>query len=455
MKPGRKEKREQGFLLIAVLVIVMLASMVALSLIFRVRAEQASFSASVGAEQAWYAAMSGVQQAMHMVKAGVNDPPLWQSNPGAFLEQLVIDDGSDKWYFTIYSPAVPGESGIRYGVGDENAKLNLNKATAEMLQKATWLSPAQIREIAGEDGALSNVLSPDLLTSISSRPTFSTMDELLRLQSLTPGIIYGEDANHNFGLEPNEDDGRLQFPPDDGDGQLFLGLQEVATVFSYERNVTEGGTPRIQLNSTNGTVLPEQLPEQTKRFIELAWANGKIFKSPADLLGAKEKFKDAEGQEVEVESGVGVRELPLILDQFTTSFEARRVGLININTASVKVLGALPGVDEGKAETIYMTREGLPMELRGSPAWLLQEGMVTAEEFKKMEPLITAKSFQFRFNVIGYGIPSGRFRVYEVVIDTAQAQPQITYLRDITLYGLPFPLRSVSEETNVQSQPQT
>ena len=31
-------------------------------------------------------------------------------------------------------------------------------------------------------------------------------------------------------MDPNEDDGLLQFPPDDSDGQLFLGLQEVAAV---------------------------------------------------------------------------------------------------------------------------------------------------------------------------------------------------------------------------------
>ena len=450
----RVRRSEKGFLLIAVLVIVMLASMVALSLLFRVRAEQASFSASAGAEQAWHAAMSGVQQAMHMVKAGANDPGLWQNNPEAFREQLVIDDGSDRWYFTIFSPPAPGESTIRFGVVDENSKLNLNKATAEMLQKATWLSPAQIREIAGDEAGLSNVLSADLLATISSRPSFSTMDELLRLQSITPGNIYGEDANHNYRLDANEDDGRLQFPPDDGDGQLFLGLQEVATVFSYELNLSEAGKPKIQLNSTNGAALPEELPEATRRFLELARANGKIFQSPADLLGAKEKLKDEDGKEVEVESGVGAGELPLILDQFTTSFEPRRIGLININTAGVKVLGSLPGINQEKAETIYLAREGLPAELRGSSAWLFQEGLVTAEEFKKLAPLITARSYQYRLTVIGYGIPSGRFRVYEVVIDTAAAQAQVAYLREITLYGLPFPLRSASEETNVQTQPQ-
>src|ERR1041384_6623029 len=79
----------KGFLLIAVLVIVMLASMVALSLLFRLRAEQASFGASAGGEQAWYAAMSGIQQAIHLVRAGNQDSTVWQNNPGAFYHQLV------------------------------------------------------------------------------------------------------------------------------------------------------------------------------------------------------------------------------------------------------------------------------------------------------------------------------------------------------------------------------
>src|SRR3954471_18240639 len=92
-------RKEQGFLLVAVLVIVVLASMVALSLLFRMRAEEAAFAASAGSEQAWYAAMSGIQQAMSLAQG--KDAALWQNNPGALSRQLVLDDGSDKWYFTV------------------------------------------------------------------------------------------------------------------------------------------------------------------------------------------------------------------------------------------------------------------------------------------------------------------------------------------------------------------
>lgn len=453
-------KAARGFILIAVLVVVVLASMVALSLLFRMRAEQAAFAASVGSEQAWYTAMSGIQQAMEVAKTRGSEQAEWQHNPGVFWHQLVVDDGSDKWFYTVFSAGTGEEQTVRHGMIDESRKLNLNKATAEMLSRATVLSSQQIEAITGV--GLTNTVSladplsveatADLLMGGPVRPHFSTLDELLRLPGFTPGVIYGEDANHNYHLDPNEDDGVLLFPPDDSDGSLFLGLREVATVFAYEFDVAGDGSPRFQLNSTNRTVPEFIIPEKTAEYIEAAWSNKVIFKSPADLLEAKIKVKDAEGKEVEVESGVGSKELPAILDQLTTTFEARLVGLININTADVKVLRAIPGISEAKAELIVQTREGLSNELKLSPAWLYSESILTADEFKRAAPHITARSLQFRFNVVGYSLPAGRYRVYEVVIDTADKQPQILYLRDITRFGLPFALPNADETQQLPTQ---
>ena len=447
-------KKQRGFLLIAVLVIIVLASMVALSLLFRMRAEQAAFAASAGSEQAWYAAMSGINQAMHFAKSAPYDPAVWENNPSAFRHHHVLDDGSDNWYFTVFSPAPPEEETVRYGIVDESRKINLNKATAEMLPRCTVLSPQQIEAITGssltntpsmaDPLAVENLLGP-------VRPHFSTLDELLKLPGFTPGVIYGEDANHNYQLEPNEDDGVLLFPPDDSDGQLFLGLREVATVFTYQFDIAADGSPRFQLNSTNRSVPEFIIPEQTAAYIEAAWSNKVIFKSPADLLEAK-MIKGPDGKEIAFDARVGPQELPAILDQLTTTFEARLVGLININTASVKVLQAIPGINEAKAELIVQTRESLATELKQSPAWLYSEGVLTVDEFKLAAPHITARSLQFRFNVLGYALPSGRYRIYEVVIDTADKAPQIIYLRDITRFGLPFALPAADEIENVQTQ---
>ena len=319
-----------------------------------------------------------------------------------------------------------------------------------MLQKCTTLPPAVIQQMAPDINTSTNSLTvEDLIFGTAPRPHFSTLDDVLKVPGATPGMIYGEDANHNFHLDPNEDDGQLQFPPDDSDGQLFLGLQEVATVYSYEFDRASDGSPRIQLNSSKEKLPEGLLPDKTAQFIQLAWSNKRLFSSPVDLLEAKEKFKDDKGKEVEAESGVGAKELPVILDKLTTSFNPRLVGLINVNTASVKVLGSLPGLDETKAESIATARESLTMDQRQSIAWLYREGLLDATQFKKLAPLITTQSLQFRFNVVGYAIPSGRYRVFEVVIDTADKQPQILYLRDISRFGLPFALPTGDETSNV------
>lgn len=445
----KTRNRQGGFLLIAVLVIVMLASMVALSLLFRMRAEQASFSAALGSEQAWHAAMSGIQQAMHLARA--TDPALWQNNPGAFRHQFVLDDGADKWYFTIYSAGPPEESELRHGLVDENRKINLNRAKAEMLQKCTYLSGSQIEAICGTNSPTADLASPEILLNEPMRPHFSTMDELLKLPGFSPGVIHGEDANHNMRLDPNEDDGELIFPPDDSDGQLFLGLEEVATVCSYEYDIAADGSPRFQLNSTNHSVPEFIIPEQTAAYIETAWSNNVVFKHPAELLEAK-SVKGADGKEIAIESGVGAKELPTILDQLTTTFESRLVGLINVNTASARVLQTVPGISEGKAESIVQHRESLTAEQKNSVAWLFADAVLTAAEFKQAAPHITARSLQFRFNVLGYSLPSGRYRAYEVVIDAADKAPQIIYLRDITKLGLPFALPAADESNDVQPQ---
>jgi DNA uptake protein ComE-like DNA-binding protein len=442
--------RKNGFILVVVLVIIILASMVALSLMFRLQAEQFSFAASAGSEQAWYAAMSGIQQTMHL--ASSPDRTQWQDNPGALRQQLVYDDGSDKWYFTVYCAAPPEEQQARAGIVNENGKINLNTATAEMIRKCAVLPPSVVDEIAHSSSSATNSAESGegQFFDAISRPRFSTMDDLLKLPGMLPGMVYGEDANHNYHLDPNEDDGVLQFPPDDSDGQLFLGLQRVATVYSYELNLASDGSARIQLNGTNQPGgLEGVLPEKTLQYIQLARQNHKVFKSPAELLEAKDKFKDAQGKEVEVESGVTAKELPVVLDKLTASFDKKRIGLININTADVKVLQVLPDVSQAKAEAILAAREGLSTEQSQSIAWLYQEGLFDAAGFKKLAPLITARSLQFRFNVLGYALPSGRYRVYEVVIDTAGKEPHILYLRDISRFGLPFALPTGEESSDV------
>jgi len=66
---GRVGSRGRGFILVAVLIVVMLASMVVVSLLFRLQAEESATAAGAGSEQAWATAMSGIYEAMRVVGA--------------------------------------------------------------------------------------------------------------------------------------------------------------------------------------------------------------------------------------------------------------------------------------------------------------------------------------------------------------------------------------------------
>ena len=63
----------------------------------------------------------------------------------------------------------------------------------------------------------------------------------------------------------------------------------------------------------------------------------------------------------------------------------------------------------------------------------------SAGQFRQIEPLITARSFQFHVQVIGYALPSGRYRVLEAIVDLIGPEPRVLYLRDLTKLGAPYP----------------
>ena len=447
----------RGFALLVVLVVIMLASMVVMSLMFRLKAEETAAYASAGSEQAWQAVMSGVQEALRVVKRSPAGSLDWQDAPRFFHERLVYDDGSDRWYFTIYSAGGPDSlEEIRYGLTDEASKLNLNtatesnlmrlpKMTAPLAQAALdFLDPDDTPRPEGAEQEYYDTLPVPY--AVRNGP-LATLDELLLVRGFSLSLLDGEDANRNFILDPNENDGDQSFPPDDNDSKLDLGLRQHLTVSSWEPNQDKNGVPRTNLNDPQDPLPKADLPDALVKYIQTLRTNNIAMAGPADLLEAKTKIQDASGRETEVSSGVGKEELPQALDLFTTSSEERLVGLVNVNTASAQVLATVPELDNALAESIVSARRGLAADKRQTIAWLYTEGVVDAALFKKIAPYLTTRSFQYSFHVVGYGVPSGCFRVFEVIINTAEEGPEISYLRELTRLGLPFKIEIAKEET--------
>ncbi len=465
-RPGLR----RGFVLLAVLVFVMLLSMVTVSLLFRSRAEETAASASAGTEQAWAAALSGVEEALRAAAAAVPGNDTWTDDPAAFRGRLVTEDGADRWYFTIFSP---GDSSspveIRHGLTDEARRIDLNHigaadltkiprmtpAMAQALRQAVGIGPgavdpvdplatipdeAAVRADPGDDDVIPATLSTFSVVPVRNAGRLTSLDDLLGVPGFSWSLLHGEDANLNGRLDPNENDGDEQFPPDNKDNRLDHGMGQYLTVGSYERNRTRAGRPKIDLNDPSASLPEAGLPASFTNYVAALRAAKVKLRHPAEVLEASVRSKDEQGKETEVASGITKEELPLVLDLFTTDAKERREGLVNIGTADALVLATLPGIDPALAETIVSTRGGLGADRRATIAWLFQEGVVDAARFKTIAPHITTGSYQFSFHVIGYGVPSGRYRVLDVTIDVAGDVPRVTRLRDITRLGLPFKL---------------
>ncbi|MEX2216766.1 MAG: type II secretion system protein GspK [Phycisphaeraceae bacterium] len=501
----RVARRVRGLVLAAILVVIVLSSMVAAGLMFRMRAELSASAASTQGDQAYLAAMSGIEQALAvlspppgeeqeaeqidvdgtMIEAppipfvtspALSNPTLWFDNPDLFKNQLVLDDGVNKWYFTIYSASSVDPTRVRNGLTDESSKININTADEATLLRLPGMTSSLVAalldyrdkdsepRVEGAEQEYYDTL-PQPYT-IRNGP-LTTLEELLVVKGFGAGVIYGEDANMNTLLEPNEDDGDSSFPPDDNDGKLNMGLYGSATTLSYGFDYNKEGKAKVDINGRSGSSAARDagVSAQTIRFIEAYRGDGNRFTHPSQLLNMRYTMRQRGNtrggppgrggrpgpppRPVTLESGVTASDMPLILETFTASRGGGRVpqtGLVNINTAPTAVLAALPGMDEGLAQQIVEARPQLDAEALSTSAWLLTQGLMEADAFKQVAPKLTTRGYQYRMRVIGFGVPSGRYRIFEVVVDLAGPSPRVIYQRDVTRLGLPFPLTTEEEE---------
>jgi DNA uptake protein ComE-like DNA-binding protein len=439
---------------VGVLIVVMLLSMIALSVLFRMRSEETAGATGSTSEQGWATAMSGVREAMRLAPTFQPGDTTWMDAPERFKDRMLYDDGTEEWRWTLYS-ANP-EGGIRFGLTDEASKLNLNSATTSMVSRLPGmkvsLTDALLDFLDADDVPRPEGAEQEYYNALPQpyrmhNGPLSTVEQLLLVRGFSPSVVLGEDANRNFSLDPNEDDGDEREPPDDADGRLQPGLLPLLTVYSREPNTDRSGKRRFNLN-TPGAALTEtnDLPSAFVAFVSELGTSKSVVMDPAELLDATVTLSGPDGQERAVPTGIGKDSLGMVLDRFTGSVEAELVGRINVNTAPASVLQLVPGIDNALAESILSARRNLPAERRNSVAWIHVENLVEAEKFREIAPFLTVRSLQFRFNVVGYGARSGRFRVLEVVIDAASQPARLVYLRDLTRLGLPFPIALESDE---------
>lgn len=170
--------------------------------------------------------------------------------------------------FTIIAPVEQDakSNGIRYGLMDESAKLNLNNlpnlgmsnddinallmkvpnVTIEIADAILdWIDSDDTKNPYGAESETYEQMSPPYK---AKNGPFETIDELLLVNGITPTLLYGEDANRNGLLDPNENDGDASPPLDNADGVLDHGFVAYFTVHGRESNRRKDGILKINVN---------------------------------------------------------------------------------------------------------------------------------------------------------------------------------------------------------------
>lgn len=281
-----RHQQRRGAVLITVMVVIVVLLLIAYQYLNLMNAESNASVVSGRLAQSRALADSGVHYAAFSLAfpqtVGLSDSPdsyrVWSGNiydnSEVFSNRPINGPNGVKGYFSIVSPRDPmdtaNSTGYRYGVEDENGKVNLN-AIRQMIKKDTTgqvrttietlikaipnMNEEQAMAVINwtEEGGTTDSAESSYYSGLgyqSKGGPYDTTDELLLVKGWTPKQLYGNDKNRNGRLDPDEDD---------GSGAVDLGLQRYFTVFSRELNVDSTGQQRININNSNLQELKTQL----------------------------------------------------------------------------------------------------------------------------------------------------------------------------------------------------
>lgn len=445
----RKTPPPRGVALVAILWISAVLTLLMYAFLVEMQVEYAlagGFADAKKAEQlAWSAIDLGIATIDNLPTPAhkLEDP--WSHDPDGFFE-VPLGEGA----FSLVHPVYDDETlRVRWGLEDENSKVNINYAPKEVLLKLPRVTEEMADSIidwrdqdsnpgpSGAEDQYYQGLSPSY--SCKNQP-FETVEELMLVRGVTAEVLYGEDANLNGRLEPNEDDGDARGPRDNADGRLDPGLYAYVTTVSYDTNLTNDGRPRVNLNSANEQQLqqagftPDEVMAINFYRVNALRSNPQQppFPNVAYLLNiiSAKRFRE-------------------VVDACTVLDMEQVPGLINVNTAPKAVLMVLPGITDEMAVKImeYRTRPGADLSNIG---WLTE--VVQPKELQAFALFITTRSNQFRMHAVGrIGTPysmtpadkgtegrPGPFKRMIAIYDRLAKPPRLVYWKDATRLGMPY-----------------
>lgn len=507
--------RRRGLVLIAVLVVVVMLSLAAYQYSELITAEYGAMASYTRTTQTRAFADSGVHYGAAMLADPFNvvgqlgNNPY--DNPAAFQDVLVQDpltEGGPRGLFSIITLPRPEElqqgatQQFRFGVSDENAKLNLNallqydrrgeRGLAMLLQLPNmtedtanalldWLDADDTIRAGGAENETYSAMTPPYRCKNGA---LDSLEELLLVRGVTPYLLFGNDRNRNGYLDPDEDTGN----------GIDLGWQAYLTVFSVERNVDNYGEARINLMDQDylavlggldeafpdnlevqtfvlayrlyggqtpeeGAAAPPAPTEDDLSLVQLKvlgdWGRQRRsrMRSPWDMVNKNVTVSIRVGQQTKeivlpcpFSDPVVARELmPVLFDRFTTRKSADLTPRINVATASQVVLAMLPDITPEEVQQIVAAQPvfgggNTTESVFSTPTWLYTDAGLPASKLAQWDRYVTSRSQVYRFQVVGYFDRPGPISRAEAVIDGNLGRPRVVYWRDLTELGPGFPL---------------
>lgn len=443
-------RSDAGSILVGVLWIQVILTVIVVGLLHSTRVDLHVSKAQSDKVKAYYLALAGAEKAKAVLyqsrKQRMEEDINHKNDIYRDVEQFKETEfGGGQFRVGYLDPEATTDTFV-YGLIDLEQFLNINSVSVDELNKLPnfdqTLGPLLKDYLDGdsevtqggfelpedEDGGAEGYFPKNApLTSLT---------EVLIIPGADPLLFYGEDANLNGVLDPNEDDGSLGFPLDNQDGQLIRGWAQYMTVFSGIENVDAKGNARINIQGGGAEeliTLPGVSEELANQII--AFREENEFNSISDIMGVRAMRQnnnddDDDDRRNSRNRGGGNRggnsrggSTPTggslisqsafleMADNITVGEggdedgpqERENAPVININSASRNVLEVLPGLNRELADAII--RERNSSGYFKSKAHILNVPGITTEIFKGLEKRISARSETFK--IISEGmIPS-------------------------------------------------
>ena len=337
----------------------------------------------------------------------------------------------DAFFWFIGKPLASDPPNLpAFALVDEASKLNVNalytSPIAQLPNMTTDLAQAiHDWHITPGSGGTSGVQ----LNPVKGSP-FESPEELSLVDGgIDPSVLYGDDANLNHCLDPEEGSGT----GGGALGQFNPGLLEYVTTFSREPNTLSDGTKR-------GNVLLGFANNNAGLLTALTAALGS---GPAEAI--RQKFpRGPNGRAATFTSvmdfcsraGLTTDQWDKVAPYLTMNNGRYITGLVNVNTASVTVLSCLPSMNEDLAAQIVAARA-----TQATPSTNLQWVAPILGQNKAAARWMTTRSYQFSADIAAVGRNGRGYRRTLFVIDysampiTGATTPQIVYRRNLSNLG--------------------